>query len=60
MVVDSLCELCYNDADWRLAMKKEDIGFTLNALVVLVGGAIAVAITVYVFIANFRVAFGLY
>jgi len=41
-------------------MKKEDIGFTLNALVVLVGGAIAVAITVYVFIANFRVAFGLY
>ena len=41
-------------------MKMDDVGFALNAIVVLGGGAIAVALTVYVLIANFRVAFGLY
>ena len=45
--------------DWRLAMK-EDIGFTLNALFVLLVGAGAVALTAYVVISNIRVAFGLY
>ena len=41
-------------------MSKEDLGFTINALVVFVWGGIAVAITVYVFIAAVRVAFGWY
>ena len=38
----------------------EDLKFTLNALIALVWGGIAVVITVYVVIAIVRVSFGLY